>query len=557
MELGRHLAQTGRNMATWRFVAVASLGARLLVGQQAGVSDIKFVDHVPTGFWWRDATTDVKLDFLRAFQAGLSVSGLARFDIPITDLASRLDKFYLVEANRPLTVAKAFMEVTKPSPNPSAAMSLPPPPDITQPPVTLSPLGAPQAKTSPDVYRVGGGVTAPALLYKVEPDYSEEARNAHLEGSVILYAEVDPTGRAVNLRVVRSLGMGLDEKAIEAVPKWKFRPGYKDGKPVTVAATIEVNFRLYHPPPPAEPHNQAEGPGEGRWIRIRSAHFEVNTSAGERKARELIEHFERAYSVFATFTGAMSNQPPTKIVAFASHAEYEPYQITEFAVGYYHQTPDADYIVLDNTATGSLQSVVHEYEHLVARHAGLNVPPWLTEGLAEVYPTLAPRPGGVLIGLPPQGRLDSLLKNEWVPLKTIIDGQNSLYYHEKEKAKGFYDESWALTHMLKMDPKYAPHYADALKVITAGTSSERALKSVYRESIGEIEVDLMAYIRRNPLPTMLVSVNVSETSGAMSAPVELKPSEVKHLLGQLPKAKWHKSIEVHQTSERPSVVAGH
>jgi protein TonB len=94
------------------------------------------------------------------------------------------------------------------------------------------------------VYRVGGGVTAPALLYKVEPEYSEEARKAKYQGVVVLYVEVDPSGKAVNPRVIRSLGLGLDEKAIEAVRKWKFRPGYKDGKPVTVAATIEVNFRL-------------------------------------------------------------------------------------------------------------------------------------------------------------------------------------------------------------------------------------------------------------------------------------------------------------------------
>jgi TonB family protein len=91
---------------------------------------------------------------------------------------------------------------------------------------------------------VGGGVTAPALLYKVEPEYSEEARKAKYQGVVVLYVEVDPSGKAVNPRVVRSLGLGLDEKAIEAVRKWKFRPGYKDGKAVTVAATIEVNFRL-------------------------------------------------------------------------------------------------------------------------------------------------------------------------------------------------------------------------------------------------------------------------------------------------------------------------
>jgi TonB family protein len=94
------------------------------------------------------------------------------------------------------------------------------------------------------VYRVGGGVTAPVLLYKKEPEYSEEARKAKYQGTVLLYIEVDPSGKATNIRVQHSLGLGLDEKAIEAVRQWKFKPGYKDGKPVTVAATIEVNFRL-------------------------------------------------------------------------------------------------------------------------------------------------------------------------------------------------------------------------------------------------------------------------------------------------------------------------
>ena len=93
-------------------------------------------------------------------------------------------------------------------------------------------------------YRVGGGVTAPVVIHKVEPEYSEEARKAKYQGTVLLYIEVTPDGRADHMRVVRSLGLGLDEKAMEAVRQWKFKPGYKDGKPVTVAATIEVNFRL-------------------------------------------------------------------------------------------------------------------------------------------------------------------------------------------------------------------------------------------------------------------------------------------------------------------------
>ena len=94
------------------------------------------------------------------------------------------------------------------------------------------------------VYRIGGGVTAPTLIFKIEPEYSEEARKAKFQGTVVLYVVVDEKGMPRDLKVVRALGLGLDEKAIEAVMQWRFRPGYLNGKAVAVAATIEVNFRL-------------------------------------------------------------------------------------------------------------------------------------------------------------------------------------------------------------------------------------------------------------------------------------------------------------------------
>ena len=94
------------------------------------------------------------------------------------------------------------------------------------------------------VYKIGGGVSAPTLVFKVEPEYSEEARKAKFQGTVVLSVVVDEKGQPRDLKVLRPLGLGLDEKAIEAVMKWKFRPGFKDGRPVAVAATIEVNFRL-------------------------------------------------------------------------------------------------------------------------------------------------------------------------------------------------------------------------------------------------------------------------------------------------------------------------
>ena len=111
----------------------------------------------------------------------------------------------------------------------------------TPPPVAAAGPGA--------TYHVGAGVTAPVLLYKREPEYTEEARKARYQGTVLLYVEIDPSGKATNIRVQRSLGLGLDEKAIAAVRQWKFKPGTKDGNPVTVTANIGVNFRTLDSPP--------------------------------------------------------------------------------------------------------------------------------------------------------------------------------------------------------------------------------------------------------------------------------------------------------------------
>jgi TonB family protein len=94
------------------------------------------------------------------------------------------------------------------------------------------------------VYRIGGGVSAPVLLRKVEPEYSEEARKAKFQGTVVLSVVVDESGRPREIRVTQAVGLGLDEKAIDAVRQWRFQPGRRAGKPVAVLAIVEVNFRL-------------------------------------------------------------------------------------------------------------------------------------------------------------------------------------------------------------------------------------------------------------------------------------------------------------------------
>ena len=95
------------------------------------------------------------------------------------------------------------------------------------------------------LYSVGHGVSAPRPIYDPEPEYSNEARIAKFQGDVLLWVVVGADGIPHDVRVQHSLGMGLDEKAIAAVKNWRFQPATKDGRPVAVQVSIQVNFRLF------------------------------------------------------------------------------------------------------------------------------------------------------------------------------------------------------------------------------------------------------------------------------------------------------------------------
>jgi len=94
------------------------------------------------------------------------------------------------------------------------------------------------------VERVGAGVTAPRVLFKVDPKYSPDATHTGIQGTVVLEIVVSDRGMATDIQVLSPLGFGLDECAQEAIKKWRFDPGKKNGKPVNILATVEVNFRL-------------------------------------------------------------------------------------------------------------------------------------------------------------------------------------------------------------------------------------------------------------------------------------------------------------------------
>ena len=95
------------------------------------------------------------------------------------------------------------------------------------------------------VYKVGGGVSAPKLLVSPDPEYSEEARKAKYQGTCVVWMILGADGRPQKVKIQRALGMGLDEKAIDAVSHWRFRPGTLNGQAVATRIAVQVDFHLY------------------------------------------------------------------------------------------------------------------------------------------------------------------------------------------------------------------------------------------------------------------------------------------------------------------------
>ncbi len=97
---------------------------------------------------------------------------------------------------------------------------------------------------SSPVLRVGKGVSPPSVIFKVDPEYSAEARQTKFQGDVQVSAIVETSGRLSNIHILKPLGLGLDQHVLEAVSQWRFKPAVKDGQPVRLVAQIAINFRL-------------------------------------------------------------------------------------------------------------------------------------------------------------------------------------------------------------------------------------------------------------------------------------------------------------------------
>src|SRR6516162_759334 len=166
------------------------------------------------------------------------------------------------------------------------------------------------------------------------------------------------------------------------------------------------------------------------WLKITSANFELYTTAGERTGRDLIKHFEQVRSFFTQAFGAhLASARPARIIAFRNEKEYLPYRPSEFASAFYQPGAAHDFIVMSGASSEHYPVAIHEYTHLMIHQSGMEIPPWLNEGLAELYSSLEPRGAKILVGQVIPGRVHVLNTEKWIPLATLLNvDHNSPYY---------------------------------------------------------------------------------------------------------------------------------
>jgi tetratricopeptide (TPR) repeat protein len=256
----------------------------------------------------------------------------------------------------------------------------------------------------------------------------------------------------------------------------------------------------------------AAAPGDP-WVRIRSANFELFTTASERAGRDLIRHFEQVRGFFLDVFGLKStDRKAVRIIAFHSEKEFAPYRPSEAATAFFTSGSEHDYIVMSSADAEHYGVAAHEYAHLLVGQVGGPIPVWLNEGLAELYSTLRQDGDKVLVGIPPPGRGQELLRGPWIPLGTLLSvGYDSPLYNERSRAGMFYSESWALVHMLNLDHNYRPHVSamlDALKT----SDSAAAFQQVYGKTLAQVQNDLQEYVTRETVHGLAFKVSLEKSA---------------------------------------------
>jgi tetratricopeptide (TPR) repeat protein len=281
------------------------------------------------------------------------------------------------------------------------------------------------------------------------------------------------------------------------------------------------------------------------WFEARTAHFNIYSCGPTQEVARVggrLEQFRDAYSLLAGAEAVAS--PPIVVIAFATHEALEPFlplyqgKPANLAA-FFHRSSDENLIALSISGQGgeSLNSVFHEYTHLLLRHNDLFWPLWLTEGMADVYSTFETAGGhSVRIGHPLEQYVRLLEKQPLMSLQELFAvTHGSPGYNERDRQGMFYAESWLLTHYLMLGDNAVlkPRFGQLTALLRQGQLPEQAFTNAFRITLPGMENLLRRYLERGRFEPLNLTVNADLSAPRSLAMRPISPVEACFRLGDL------------------------
>jgi hypothetical protein len=304
---------------------------------------------------------------------------------------------------------------------------------------------------------------------------------------------------------------------------------------------------------------------ESGWMLVRSPHFQVYSQLGERDGRSVALTLEQLRTFFVGggafgLRVAPEDDVPVRAIQFAAIADYAPFRPRASADAFFLSSESANYIVLAPAGQSRARTLAHEYAHLVLRSAGMRLPPWFAEGIAEVLSSVEITPRESLIGGDILARSQTLEKHGLLPLQQLLTlAEDDPSRANRDDAEIFYAESWELTHMLLFSPQYRSK-ADLLwAAFKTGTVGAPALAAIYGRTIETIESDFQGWMRKSkcavPLPGITAHDQVLRTSGVQQRDLDLVLAGLVLASGDLDRAETvYRNLQTRSTSD-PTVAS--
>src|SRR5579883_3176309 len=236
------------------------------------------------------------------------------------------------------------------------------------------------------------------------------------------------------------------------------------------------------------------------WSVARDAELTVYSQAGGASARGLLDWLVRLRSFFAKQPGFEAAAPvPLRAVVFRSSRDYEAYRVQHSADAYYASYGSEQFIVMPPLGAKLEEISAHEYTHAVLHlQTKATLPPWLDEGLAEVFSTVALSDRRAVLGAPREPHA-ALLRGPHIHLQELLTAPSSEFQTSGRTLAGLrYAESWALLHLLLFSPDYRVPPRKLIELLETGQSGAHLLERVTGRTIREIELDLRRWLEQTP-----------------------------------------------------------